>query len=62
MLAHTIRLRILLTGGSGVLSTSAGGVFAGAAGGLAGFAGALGAGGTLLFCPSALVAVLVDGV
>jgi len=62
MLAQTMRLRILLTGGSGVLSTKAGGVFAGAAGGLAGFAGALGAGGALLFCASAFVAALVDGV
>ena len=62
MLAQTIRLRILLTGGSGVLSTSAGGAFGGVAGGLAGFAGALGAGGAPVFCASVFVAAPADGV
>jgi hypothetical protein len=62
MLAQTMRLRILLTGGSGVLSTRAGGVFGGAAGGLAGFTGALGAGGALLICASAFMAAMADGV
>ena len=62
MLAQTMRLRILLTGGSGVLSTSAGGAFGDAAGGLAGFTGALGAGGALLFCASAFVGTVADGV
>lgn len=62
MLAQTIRLRILLIGGSGVLSTSAGDAFGGAAGGLAGFAGPLGAGGSLLYCGSTVVAALADGV
>ena len=57
MVAQTIRLRILLTGGSGVLSTSAGGAFGGAAGGFAGFARALGVGGASTF-----VAALADGV
>ena len=55
MLAQTMRLRILLTGGSGVLSTRAGGAFVGAAGGLAGFPGPLGTG-------AALLAALADGV
>ena len=62
MLAQTMRLRILLTGGSGVLSTSAGGALGGAAGGLAGFARVLGAGGVPLFCASVFVAALADGV